>query len=256
MSHKSLATCILLLGLLLGAASSIHADTIAITSVSLSNLQIVPTSGTVVLSAPQAGPQTSAGAVATNNFDDESGSQQEGPTHSQANASVTFANSSAASDFPTLSLNASNNVTLSGCTCSGETEAVAFIRASFMITGGTGNVDVTISGLLHTVQTLMTDQFSQFAVSRARFNLQVSDGNVFSFDSNVRIGPNDSNSMDTQTQLSQVLTLVFGQQYNLLVFVGATSEAAETIPEPATVVMFVSGLGFMAGLLKKRRTGL
>lgn len=253
MTGKSLATCVLLLGLVLGAAASAHADTIAITSVSLNNLQIVPTSGTVVLSAPQAGQQTAAGAAATNNFDEESGSQQEGPTHSQANASVTFATSSAVSDFPTLSLNASNNVTLSGCTCSGETEAVAFIRASFMITGGTGNVDVTISGLLHTVQTLMTDQFSQFAVSRARFNLQVSDGNVFSFDSNVRIGPNDSNSMDTQTQLSQVLTLVFGQQYNLLVFIGADSRAAESVPEPATVVLLFSGLGFMTGLVRKQR---
>lgn len=253
MTGKSLATCVLLLGLVLGAAASAQADTIAITSVSLNNLQIVPTSGTVVLSAPQAGQQTAAGAAATNNFDEESGSQQEGPTHSQANTSVTFATSSAVSDFPTLSLNASNNVTLSGCTCSGETEAVAFIRASFMITGGTGNVDVTISGLLHTVQTLMTDQFSQFAVSRARFNLQVSDGNVFSFDSNVRIGPNDSNSMDTQTQLSQVLTLVFGQQYNLLVFIGADSRAAESVPEPATVVLLFSGLGFMTGLVRKQR---
>ena len=254
MTYKAIGTFVLLLGLLFGTAASAYADTVAITSVSLTNLQIVPTSGTVVLSAPLAGPQTSAGAAATNNFDDESGSQQEGPTHSQANASVTFANSSAVSDFPTLSLNASNNVTLSGCTCSGETEGVAFIRASFVITGGTGNVDVTISGLLHTVQTLVTDQFSQFAVSRARFSLQVSNGTVFSFDSNLRIGPNDSNSMDTQTQLSQVLTLVFGQQYDLVVFVGANSRAGQNeVPEPATVVLLFSGLGFAAGFVKKRR---
>lgn len=43
MKRKSIATLVLLLGVLLGTASSVHADAIAITSVSLSNLQIIPT---------------------------------------------------------------------------------------------------------------------------------------------------------------------------------------------------------------------
>ncbi len=38
MRRKSLGICVLLLGLLLGASSIAHADTIAITSVSLSKL--------------------------------------------------------------------------------------------------------------------------------------------------------------------------------------------------------------------------
>jgi hypothetical protein len=62
-------------------------------------------------------------------------------------------------------------------------------------------------------------------------------------------------SLQTQRQVSEVFSLQFGQQYNLIVFVGANSRAAQSeVPEPATVVLLVSGLGFMAGVVRKRRT--
>ena len=71
MRLSSLGACVLLLfGLLLTTASSAYGDTISITTISLSNLQIIPTSGTVVISAPQSGLQTAAGAAAVNNFDE------------------------------------------------------------------------------------------------------------------------------------------------------------------------------------------
>ena len=54
MTRKSLGTCVLLLGLLLGTSSAAYADAFVITSVTLTNFQLVPASGTVVFSGPQA----------------------------------------------------------------------------------------------------------------------------------------------------------------------------------------------------------
>ena len=248
---------ILLLGILLCTSSSAYADAISITTVSLSNLQIVPTSGTIVFSLPASGVRTIASGAAANSFGEESGSHSLGPTRSEASTSVTFAGAGGLSDFANLSLNANSNVMLAGCICSAESEGLASLRTTFTIVGGSGDVDVNFSGLLQTMQTLMTDEFSLFAASDVRFDLQVLDVGTFSFAFRPNIGPNDSTVIEMQRQLSEVLTLQFNQPYTLLVFVGANSRGAQSeIPEPATAILLVSGLGFMAGFVKKWRTGL
>jgi hypothetical protein len=250
MTRKSFRTCVLLLGILIGTSSSAYADAVAITSVTLSNLQIVPTSGTVVFSAPQ----TIAHAVAVNGSGNESANTSEVLPRAEAVASVPLASASAVSDFNNLSIIANSNVSLSDCVCNAEAEGLAIIRASFMIAGGTGNVDVNISGLVQTVQDLVTDQFSLFAASDIDVTLKVADVVVFAFDPRLRIGFLDSQNFENQRQLSQIITLQFDQAYNLDFFIRANSRAAQNeIPEPATVVLLVSGLGFMAGFVKKRR---
>lgn len=256
MRRKSLRNFvqILLLVLVLGTSSNAFADTIAITEVSLSNLQIIPTTGTVVISPPLVGNATAAGAAAINTLDDEGADFEEGPTRSEANTSITFATVNAVSDFTTLALSANTNVMLPGCRCEAETEANAALRLSFMIVGGTGPVDVTLSALTETLQNLVRDQFSTFAVSEIRITLNLIGVETFSFDSLLRIGPNEMLSLETQRLISEVVTLQFNQEYNLLVHLNAVARAGENeIPEPATVFLLVSGLGFMAGVVKKRR---
>jgi hypothetical protein len=227
--------------------------------VTLTNLQIVPTSGTIVFSTPR---MTASAAAALNRFDEESGDSSESPTRAEANASVTGASVNAVSDFTNLFLNANTNVMLSVC-CSINTEAGATLRQNFMIVGGSGNVDVTFSALMQTLQNLMTDQLGVSATSIATVSLQVLDPvsflsiSSFSFDSNLRIGANESTTLEMQRQLSHVVTLQFDQPYLLFVHLHATSRGSQNpIPEPATVVLLVSGLGFMAGFVKKRRNRL
>lgn len=257
MGRKSLRTCVLLLGLLLVTSSSAYADAISTTSVTLTNFQLVPTSGTVVFSPPQFGSQTAASGAAANSFGEESGDQSEGPTLSQASTSVTFAGASGLSDFTNQILSANSNAMLSGCSCAAESEGLAVLRQSFTIVGGSGNVDVTLSALLQSVQHLATDPSSLFAVSEARITLQVLDVGSFSFDSSLRVGPNESTDLERQRLLSEVLTLQFNQQYSVILFVGANSRAGQNeVPEPTTVVLLMSGLGFMAGLVKKHRRGI
>lgn len=252
MARKSLRTFvqILLLGLLLGTSSSAYADTIAITTVNLSNLQIIPTSGTVMISASQTG--ASAAAVS---FDEEGGDSEQGPTHSEASFSITHATVNSLSDFPTRTLGTNINVTIPGCRCEAETEANASLTLTFTIVGGTGPVDVTLSALAQTLQTLVRDQFSTFAVSEAVITLNVIGVQSFSFDSRLRAMPNETIMLETQRLISEVVTLQFNQQYTLLVHLNAVARAGSNeIPEPATVVLLVSGLGFMTRLVKKRRT--
>ena len=258
MKRKSLRTFvgIMLLGLLLGTSSTAYADAISLTTVSLFNFQIVPTSGTVVFSTSQIGSPTSASGAAANSLGEESGNSQQSPTLSQAFTSITFANAGGGAQLSPMELSAHTNVTLPGCICSAETEGLAALRLGFMIVGGSGPVNVTLSALTQTIQLLDTDEFSLFAASEAHIFLNVIDVATFSFDRQLRVGPNESTVQEAQRQISEVITLQFNQQYNILISVRANSRAAQNeVPEPATVVLLVSGLGFMAGLVKKRRNG-
>jgi len=104
------------------------------------------------------------------------------------------------------------------------------------------------------MQNLVRDQFSTFAVSEARIFLNVLGVTTFSFDSLLRAMPNEVMTLELQRQLSEVVTLQFNQQYTLLISLNAVSRAGQNeIPEPATVVLLVSGLGFMTGFVKRRR---
>ena len=257
MKRKSLRTSVLLLGLLLVTCSSAYADAISFTSVTLTNVQLISSAGTIVFSPPQGSSPTSASGAVANSFGEEEADQSEHPTLAQAAASVNFANASGTSNLTNLSLSATSSATPLDCVCSAEAEGLAVLRQSFMIVGGSGNVDLTLSALLQSIQNIDTDVSSLFAASDARVTLQVFGVQSFSFDSSIGVGPNDAAFVVRQIQISEVLTLQFNQQYNLFVFVGANSRAGQNeIPEPATVVLLVSGLGFMAGFVRKRRAML
>ena len=258
MTRKSLRTCVLLLGLLLGTSSSAFADAVSLTSITVSNFQLVPTSGSIMFLGPQFDPRTVASATASNSSTsglfEETANVQQSPTRAEATTNITFASASGVSDFPNFFLSANANVMLSGCSCTATAEGVAALHERFIITGGTGSVDVNVSALVQTLQDLVTDQLSLLAASDIDIDLQVAGVTIFSFDPRLNIAFLDSQNFETQRQISQTLTLQFGQQYNLDLFIRANSRAAQNeVPEPATVVLLVSGLGFMAGFVKKRR---
>jgi hypothetical protein len=253
MTRKSLRTCVLLLGLLLGTSSSAYADALAISSVSLTDFQITPAAGTVTFNSPA----TLTFTRATNSLGAASEGSSEDPTLSQSSANVEFATSSAMANAITNSATATSIVNVSGCNCSGFSLSLAFLGESFIITGGQGDVDVTFSGLLFTHQLVMTDPLGVRAESNLFFLISLSGTEVFSVGpSGLSIGPNDMMELDAHVELSRVITLQFNTEYRytgiLSVNASAETEAPE-IPEPATVVLLISGLGSMAGFMRKRR---
>ncbi len=257
MRRQSLRTCVLLVALLLGTASSAYADAISFTSLTFSSFQIVPTSGTIVFSLPR----TQALARATNSLGEESLELvvSESPIAVQlANASVSFASGFAIADPLNFIGSQNSNAMLSGCNCEAFGVGQTVLQKTFVITGGTGNVDVTFSAVLLTMQTVMTDEFGTFAGSNVLAGIHLGSSSIFpTLFSVIEIGPNDSRVSNIEHQLSQVLTLQFNTVYRIDVSLSANStvvnQSPAEIPEPATMVLLVSGLGFMAGFVKKRR---
>src|SRR5215211_3296684 len=162
MKRNSLRNCGLLLALMLGTTATAYADAISMTSLTFSNFQIVPTSGTVVFSLPS----TQALARATNSLGQESLQlvASESPTAIQlASASVSFASGFAIADPLNFIGSQNSSAMLSGCNCEAFAVGQTVLQKSFVITGGTGNVDVAFSAVLLTMQTVMTDEFGTFA---------------------------------------------------------------------------------------------
>lgn len=256
--HIRIFALSLFLCLFFSAFQSTYADALSISTLNFSNLQITPTTGSVQFAGSW---EATAFAEARNSlgevllsFDSSSG----GVAH--ADASVTFANGHGLADASGVIIGCATGVNIAGCL---PREASSVGRGSlfntFMITGGTGTVDVNISAMLDGMQHVLTDSCGELAESEVIFSMDITDslGNVvfsLSFNSLLRIG----RSAEMQSLISQALMntaqLQFDTPYTIFIETDAESRGITSpIPEPATMVLMLSGLGFVAGFVRKRR---
>jgi hypothetical protein len=128
------------------------------------------------------------------------------------------------------------------------------MTGSFRIINGTGNVTVTFSTMLTRLQIAVTNQ-SGFAVSKVHFSLNVN-GEVVPFDSTLTVGAGNNFRVSDTQAITKAVMLQFDTDYKFSLELSASSEAQSEVPEPTTMVLLVSGLGGMAGFVKKRRTGV
>ena len=244
---------VLVFGLLLGASSTARADTVVITSFSFGNVQFNPATGTSVFTPTGA----SSRALATNSL----GQTQDITTNtfpvSQTTAVVTFANASGSASATNLTANATSFVSVGGCACSASSFGQGIFTGTLVILGGEGNVDVTFSIMPFATGTITTDQFGVRGQAEAFFNLLLNGRSVLSQDQMLRevVGPNQTGSFQLgPVQMSRVLSLQFGVVNTIELRMGTVAFAeVNEVPEPATVALLISGLGFMGGVLKKRR---
>jgi hypothetical protein len=254
MRIKSLIfTGVLMLGLLVSASSTAYADAFSLTSFSFSNLQFTASAGTATF--------TLTGAQARADAGFNGGTQISNTSNSfpiaQANAAVNGVTAAATANAATRSVSADTTASLTDCSCAAGSFGQATLTGTLVLSGADGPVNVNISALQTLLVQVNTDAFGQYAESGLFFDLFVNGTPVFSFQVEALhpvTGPNLSAMVQGSSQLSRSIVLQGGSTNAIVVRLSSTSLVINNeVPEPATIVMLFSGLGFMTGVLKKRR---
>jgi hypothetical protein len=144
-------------------------------------------------------------------------------------------------------------VALTGCTCIASSAGQANLSGTFVITGGEGNVNVNIAALFTTMSSVMTDQNGLTAQSQVITTLTVDGVAIFDVTNIFNVTNNSSDNQARMHQISQAITLAFNTPHTISVHIHAGSFAEHQVPEPASAVLLVSGIGFMAGYVRKRK---
>ena len=243
-------TGVLMFGLLLGVSSTAYADALAITSLSFTNLQFTPSAGTAqfTITAVTARAEASIPPITQNIISNSF-------PIAQASAAVNGVTAAATANAATGSLFADTTVNIGGCSCSAGSFGLATLTGTLVLSGAEGMVDVNISALQTFLWQVQTDAFGQYAESGLNFDFFVNGAPVFSLqiDALHPIGPNDFGTVQGAEQISRTIRLQGGTSNTIVARLSTTSLGINEVPEPASVVLLISGFGFMTGVLKKRR---
>jgi len=100
-----------------------------------------------------------------------------------------------------------------------------------------------------------TDQFGRFAHADVFWNLFLNGVSVFSNDMLIEVtAPNQTGQFQLGPgEISKIFSLQFGAVNTIEVRITSVSAGVNEVPEPATIVLLISGLGFMAGVSSSRR---
>jgi hypothetical protein len=241
---------VLVFGLLLGAASTANADAISFISVNVSNIQFTPAAGTATLTLTGA----SARAQAGNTLGEDQTILSNTFPSAQSAVAVTFASASAIANATNASVSGVAQANVSGCSCAAGSLSQSILTGTLVVLGGEGNVNVTASGLFEGLTHLETDAFGRYAEIDWLFDLTVNGVPVFSIDFiNTRTGPNQLALTQFSNQMSRVFTVQYGAVNNISIRLTPSALSINEVPEPASVVLLISGLGFMSGVIRKRR---
>lgn len=230
-----------------------RATATANSQLSFSGLSITPSAGSLVILSnwdgaafAQAGSDSRYNAAPTVGADVTS-------TYSVAHGDVT------SSPFSlTLSGSGSSSAGIFGQTEASDTAAGrGSLSTSFMITGGSGPVNVLFSADLIGSLGVFTDSYGESAEAETIFALEI-DGNPLLFDQHFfLIGPSDSQNQSISQTLSDSIQLQFGVTYQL--WLEADGEVAvSNVPEPGLASVALCGLAIFAfcnGRIKRRKMG-
>ncbi len=245
-------TGVLMFGLLLGASSTAYADAFSITSFSFTNIQFTPSAGTAQFTVTAVTARADAGINGGTQISNISNTFP----IAQASAVVNGITAAASANAATHSVSGESTAFLAGCTCQGGSFAFATLTGTLLLSGAEGLVDVNVSALETLIWQVQTDAFGRYAESGTFFDLLVNGAVVFSFQVEALhplLGPNQFGMAQATSQISRSISLQGNSENSISVRLSATSLVINEVPEPATIVLLVSGLGFMTGVLKKRR---
>jgi hypothetical protein len=241
-------------GLLFGASSTAYADAFSLTSFSFSNLQFTASAGSAQFTVTGTEARADAGF--------NGGTQILNTSNSfpiaQASAAVNGVTAAATANAATRSVSADTTASLTDCNCAAGSFAQATLTGTLVLSGADGPIDVNISAIRSLLWQVQTDAFGQYAESGLFMDVFVNGTPVFSLQVEALhplTGPNlGPSSVQGSSQISRSITLQGNSTNTILVRLSSSSLVINSeVPEPATIVMLVSGLGVMTGVLKKRR---
>jgi hypothetical protein len=241
---------ILVVGFALSLAVSvapppIHATAIATGSISVTNLTITPSSGTVTYGMLWTAQSFAQAQNSLCGCDSQFSSSVGGTA--QADAMVMFGQGHALTDAASLTLSAADAVNISGAgvMAANAVGQSTLFNTTFSITGGTGPVDVTFSAMLDMSQFLFTDFAGVFANNQTSFQLSIDGQSVLFMNLANSIGSNSSLSDSFSGALSDTMTLNFNQDYTLTGFAEDDPSGFDT-PEPPAGSLLLMGAALLA----------
>ena len=243
---------LLLFVVLLGAWSTAYADNVAITTYGISNFQFTAATGTAQFTLTGA----SARAQAQNSFGQIVNNISNALPLAVATANVNFASATGTANAAGVSISGTASARIGGCSCVANAFSIVTLTGTLVVLGAEGMVDVNISGLATLVNDLQTDQFGVRAESEILFNVHVNGPPVFSLQVERLLplsGPNLRAQIAGMNPVSGTIRVQAGAQNSIFIVLTTGSIVESEVPEPATIFLLVSGLGFMTGVLKKRR---
>jgi hypothetical protein len=230
----------------------VHADVVVSTSLSLTDLQIQPASGSVQFISPWTASVFAQAQDSLGGLDAHSDSVVDSAT--ATSAATSLANATGAASFTSMNGTATSGVNIPNIAASASSVGQGQLSGVFEIVGTTGTVSVQFSAPLVIDQSLTTSVEGLSASSEVVLNVSspdINSGNpLLFFDNPITIGPNASKAFNASPTLTDTETLVAGQKYLVTVGVDAESSGLSALPETSFFPDLACGL---CALLLARR---
>jgi len=242
---------LLLSTLFFSAPRIVYATAIAFSDIAFFNLQITPSVGSIQfldLWTAEAFAQASNSLGQRDQaFDFSVGGV------AVANAAVTFANGHADASALNLTAIATSAVNIPGAQeAQASSVGLGTLFNSFIITGGTGPVEVGFSADIAGLLNVFTDETGLRARTRTIFALELDGTPILFHDLFLDVGPNSASTLAFSQILFATLSLQFNTPFFILAQVDSESLGINTpIPEPSTITLMLVGLGALAGFARK-----
>jgi hypothetical protein len=231
--------------------TAVRADVVVSSSLDLSQLQIVPTEGTVEFLSPWTAQVFVQAQDSLGGLDQHFNSVNDSAT--SASASTALANASGAASFQSLGASAASGVNIPDISANASSSSngsfPGSLSGTFEIVGATGPVTVVFKAPLMVNQFLSANGAGISASSEVIFNLLSPDINggspLLFFDNPLSIGPNDSISFAASPMLTDSVTLQPNTPYFLIAEVDAESSGLSAVPEPSFLLLIALGLSVL-----------